>query len=51
MNLALDKATKAGFASLITPTLVRPDIMAGKRFLGEHADEIYYLPAVPWFAN
>ena len=45
MNLALDKATKSGFTALITPTLVRPEIMAGTGFLGEHADEIYYLPA------
>jgi seryl-tRNA synthetase len=45
MNLALDKATQAGFTALITPTLVRPEIMAGTGFLGEHADEIYYLPA------
>jgi seryl-tRNA synthetase len=45
MNLALDKATQAGFTPLITPTLVRPEIMAGTGFLGEHADEIYYLPA------
>jgi seryl-tRNA synthetase len=42
MNLALDKATKAGFTALITPTLVRPEIMAGTGFLGEHSDEIYY---------
>jgi seryl-tRNA synthetase len=45
MNLGLDLATKAGFTALITPTLVRPEIMAGTGFLGEHADEIYYLPA------
>ena len=45
MNLALDLATKSGFTALITPTLVRPEIMAGTGFLGEHADEIYYLPA------
>lgn len=45
MNLALDKATRAGFTALITPTLVRPEIMAGTGFLGEHSDEIYYLPA------
>lgn len=45
MNLALDKATKAGFTPLITPTLVRPEIMAGTGFLGEHSEEIYYLPA------
>jgi seryl-tRNA synthetase len=45
MNMALDQAAKAGFTALITPTLVRPEIMAGTGFLGSHADEIYYLPA------
>jgi len=44
MNLALDTATKAGFTALITPTLVRPEIMAGTGFLGDHADEVYFLP-------
>lgn len=45
MNLALDQASKAGFTALITPTLVKPEVMAGTGFLGAHADEIYYLPA------
>ena len=45
MNLALDTALQNGFEPLITPTLVKPEIMAGTGFLGEHADEIYYLPA------
>jgi seryl-tRNA synthetase len=45
MNMALDKALAEGFEPLITPTLVRPEVMAGTGFLGEHADEIYYLPA------
>lgn len=45
MNLALDQAAVAGFTALITPTLVRPEVMAGTGFLGSHADEIYYLPA------
>ncbi len=45
MSLALDKASAAGFTALITPTLVRPEVMAGTGFLGEHSDEIYYLPA------
>ena len=45
MNMALDKALAENFTPLITPTLVRPEIMAGTGFLGEHADEIYYLPA------
>jgi len=45
MNMALDKALAEDFTPLITPTLVRPEIMAGTGFLGEHSDEIYYLPA------
>ncbi len=45
INLGLDRALEAGFTPLITPTLVRPDIMQGTGFLGAHADEIYYLPA------
>ena len=45
MNLALDQAAEAGFTALITPTLVKPEVMAGTGFLGEHSDEIYYLPA------
>ena len=45
MNMALDKALAEDFVPMITPTLVRPEIMAGTGFLGEHADEIYYLPA------
>jgi seryl-tRNA synthetase len=44
MNLALDRAMRAGFVPLITPTLVRPEIMQGTGFLGAHADEIYHLP-------
>ncbi len=44
MQLGLQRALDAGFVPLITPTLVRPDIMAGTGFLGAHADEIYYLP-------
>jgi len=45
MTMALDQAAEAGFTALITPTLVRPEIMAGTGFLGAHSDEIYYLPA------
>lgn len=43
MNLGLDTALAHGFTPLITPTLVRPEIMAGTGFLGEHADEVYHL--------
>jgi seryl-tRNA synthetase len=45
MNMALDRALIEGFEPLITPTLVKPEIMAGTGFLGAHSDEIYYLPA------
>ena len=43
MNMALDRALSHGFTPLITPTLVKPEIMAGTGFLGEHADEVYHL--------
>ena len=45
MNMGLDRALAGGFVPLITPTLVRPEIMRGTGFLGEHSDEVYYLPA------
>ncbi|WP_419818110.1 serine--tRNA ligase [Glaciibacter flavus] len=45
MSMALDKALGNGFVPLITPTLVKPEIMSGTGFLGAHADEVYYLPA------
>ncbi len=45
MQMALDTAIKAGFIPMITPTLVRPEVMDGTGFLGAHSDEIYYLPA------
>ncbi|WP_353114662.1 serine--tRNA ligase [Microbacterium sp.] len=45
MNLALDKALANGFTPMIVPTMVRPEIMQGTGFLGEHADEVYRLEA------
>ena len=45
MQLGLDQASEAGFEALITPTLVKPSVMQGTGFLGEHSSEIYYLPA------
>ncbi|QGH68276.1 serine--tRNA ligase [Pseudactinotalea sp. HY158] len=45
LNLAMDTALEHGFTPMITPTLVRPDIMAGTGFLGEHSEEIYRLEA------
>ncbi|MFC4140702.1 MULTISPECIES: serine--tRNA ligase [unclassified Microbacterium] len=45
MNMALDKALQNGFTPMIVPTMVRPEIMQGTGFLGEHADEVYRLEA------
>jgi seryl-tRNA synthetase len=42
---AAARAVELGFTPMITPTLVRPEVMAGTGFLGEHADEVYHLPA------
>ena len=43
MTLALDRALAAGFTPMIPPTLVRPEVMRGTGFLGQHADEVYHL--------
>ncbi|CAM5788069.1 serine--tRNA ligase [Cellulomonas persica] len=45
LNAAVDKALAAGFTPVITPTLVKPEVMAGTGFLGAHADEVYRLEA------
>lgn len=45
MNLALDLALKSGLTLLITPTLVKPEIMLGTGFLGRHEGEVYRLPS------
>ncbi|WP_431804335.1 serine--tRNA ligase [Microbacterium sp. bgisy203] len=45
MSLALQRAVDAGFIPMIPPTLVRPEVMRGTGFLGQHADEIYRLEA------
>ncbi len=43
MNMGLNLAVENGFTPAITPTLVRPETMAGTGFLGEHSSEVYYL--------
>ena len=45
LTMAMDTAVAAGFTPVITPTLVKPEIMAGTGFLGAHADEVYRLEA------
>jgi seryl-tRNA synthetase len=41
LNLALAKALNEGFTPMITPTMVRPEIMGGTGFLGAHTEEVY----------
>jgi seryl-tRNA synthetase len=43
MSLALQRALDAGFTPMIPPTLVRPEVMRGTGFLGQHSDEVYRL--------
>lgn len=45
LNAAMDLAMRHGFSPTITPTLVKPEVMAGTGFLGAHADEVYRLEA------
>ncbi len=45
LNAAVDRALAVGFTPVITPTLVKPEVMAGTGYLGAHADEVYHLPA------
>jgi seryl-tRNA synthetase len=43
LNMAVQQAVANGFQVMITPALVRPEIMAGTGFLGAHASEVYRL--------
>jgi seryl-tRNA synthetase len=43
INLAMQQATAAGFTQIIAPALVKPEIMEGTGFLGEHSAEVYHL--------
>jgi seryl-tRNA synthetase len=45
LALAMHRAIAAGFVPLITPTLVKSDVMAGAGFLDQHAEEVYRLEA------
>ncbi|MCV7382335.1 serine--tRNA ligase [Mycolicibacter longobardus] len=45
LQLAVRLAVDNGFTPMITPALVRPEIMSGTGFLGAHADEVYRLEA------
>jgi seryl-tRNA synthetase len=43
LSMAIQQAVDAGFTPMITPSLVRPEIMEGTGFLGAHASEVYRL--------
>jgi len=43
MQLGMKVALEHGFVPLIPPTLVKPEVMKGTGFLGEHAAEVYHL--------
>ncbi|MDA8863035.1 serine--tRNA ligase [Pontimonas sp.] len=43
MQLGMKVALENGFVPLIPPTLVKPEIMQGTGFLGEHSAEVYHL--------
>jgi seryl-tRNA synthetase len=40
-QLAISRAVTAGFNPVIAPALVRPEVMEGTGFLGEHDEEVY----------
>jgi seryl-tRNA synthetase len=43
LSMAVAQAVEAGFTPMITPSVVRPEIMEGTGFLGAHASEVYRL--------
>ena len=43
IQLGMKVALENGFVPLIPPTLVKPEIMQGTGFLGEHGAEVYHL--------
>ena len=44
LNMAIAQAVEAGFIPMITPTLVKAEIMDGTGYLDAH-DDVYHLPA------
>lgn len=43
LNLAMVKAAEWGFTPMIPPALVKPSAMEGTGFLGQAAEDVYYL--------
>ncbi len=44
LSLAAAQAAAAGFTPMIPPVLVKPEAMEGTGFLGQAAENVYYLP-------
>jgi seryl-tRNA synthetase len=45
LQMAIAQAVEYGLTPMFTPTLVKPEVMAGTGFLGAHASEVYRLEA------
>jgi seryl-tRNA synthetase len=45
LTMGMARAVEHGFTPMITPTLVRTEVMAGAGFIDKHAEEVYHLPA------
>ncbi|MGL5864876.1 MAG: serine--tRNA ligase [Dermatophilaceae bacterium] len=45
LNAGMQCAIEHGFVPMITPTLVKSEVMAGAGFIDHHADEVYRLEA------
>ena len=43
LNLAMAKASEWGFTQMIPPALVKPSAMEGTGYLGQAAEDVYYL--------
>jgi seryl-tRNA synthetase len=45
LNMAIAQAVEHGFTPMITPTLVKTEVMAGAGFIDKHAEEVYRVEA------
>ena len=43
LNMAVAQAVEHGFSPMITPTLVKTEVMAGAGFIDKHSEEVYRL--------
>ena len=45
LNMGIAQAVEYGFTPMITPTLVKTEVMAGAGFIDKHAEEVYRVEA------